>query len=854
MNGQLWKVAILAALAGTARAQTFTLLQSFDSPSAGGPTTTPGALRALDVNGDGREDIFFCAAASGPNPGAVGVIETGPSGTFVQSSLYTSGTNPVSVAPFFLLGTPRVVAGTGGNPRFFQRTSGTWQGWTLNDIPISGAGPVVAGSFGPAGSAVTVAGIRPYTATSVLLTSRTNPAGGCSGFPGSDSWQQAPFSTGTLIAAPLADAGYVSPDLVAFSPESGAAEVYRVDGVVNGLCCNTGTDCPVSPGGLVVVSVASILNLPQPVAAAAGDFDGDGDNDLAFLCRGDQTLRVFLNNGQGSFTAGPTLSVPPGAVALSSGLLSDDGLADLVVACASPAGNQLVVYGTEGPASFRVAATIATTGDPTSVVVGRFTSDTRPDIAVSTASDRKVTIYQNNSFSLCAQARTWTQRVTAPTATPSGRYLSASAYDSLRALVFMFGGDRGDGFRYGDLWRWDGFAWSAAPSTNPPSARRGPALIYDSDRDRVVLFGGDSASGPTSEHWELNPQTGAWTDRTGSLSVRPPARWAHAMVYDSSRHRAVLYGGVNADGSSRDDTWLFDGTAWAQGPAAPPGLGARNSAGMVYDSLRRQTILFGGGSGANPISSDTWVFDGTSWSQLQTAGGPPAPRFGPGMAYDPVAARVVLMGGVGGSPLVPLGDSWELSGIQWLPVGADHPGARSPSMMAYHAGRSQTVLFSGYAPGFPAETWAFSGPQIRTQPASLVLAPGQTATFTVEATDPALVLSYHWHHGTTPVGTNSPVLTIPNISAPDSGPYTVDVQFPCGTDVSRPATLTVQSCYPNCDGSTAAPVLNVQDFGCFLVRFAQGDPYANCDGSTTPPVLNVQDFTCFLQRFAQGCP
>ncbi len=61
-------------------------------------------------------------------------------------------------------------------------------------------------------------------------------------------------------------------------------------------------------------------------------------------------------------------------------------------------------------------------------------------------------------------------------------------------------------------------------------------------------------------------------------------------------------------------------------------------------------------------------------------------------------------------------------------------------------------------------------------------------------------------------------------------------------------------CYPNCDGSTAQPVLNVGDFTCFLQRFAAGETYANCDGSTAAPTLNVGDFTCFLQRFAAGCP
>ncbi|MEX2217944.1 MAG: GC-type dockerin domain-anchored protein [Phycisphaerales bacterium] len=61
-------------------------------------------------------------------------------------------------------------------------------------------------------------------------------------------------------------------------------------------------------------------------------------------------------------------------------------------------------------------------------------------------------------------------------------------------------------------------------------------------------------------------------------------------------------------------------------------------------------------------------------------------------------------------------------------------------------------------------------------------------------------------------------------------------------------------CYANCDGSTAAPTLNIADFGCFLQRYAAGEPYANCDGSTNSPVLNVADFGCFLQRFAAGCP
>jgi hypothetical protein len=82
------------------------------------------------------------------------------------------------------------------------------------------------------------------------------------------------------------------------------------------------------------------------------------------------------------------------------------------------------------------------------------------------------------------------------------------------------------------------------------------------------------------------------------------------------------------------------------------------------------------------------------------------------------------------------------------------------------------------------------------------------------------------------------------------------------SDSSRPVSMYVSriqycgpdlTCYANCDASTTTPLLNVNDFTCFLQAYAIGEPYANCDGSTTQPELNVQDFTCFLQKFGMGC-
>ena len=66
-------------------------------------------------------------------------------------------------------------------------------------------------------------------------------------------------------------------------------------------------------------------------------------------------------------------------------------------------------------------------------------------------------------------------------------------------------------------------------------------------------------------------------------------------------------------------------------------------------------------------------------------------------------------------------------------------------------------------------------------------------------------------------------------------------------------TFAGSPCYANCDQSAAAPVLNANDFQCFLNKFAAGDSYANCDNSTAAPVLNANDFQCFLNSFAAGC-
>lgn len=69
------------------------------------------------------------------------------------------------------------------------------------------------------------------------------------------------------------------------------------------------------------------------------------------------------------------------------------------------------------------------------------------------------------------------------------------------------------------------------------------------------------------------------------------------------------------------------------------------------------------------------------------------------------------------------------------------------------------------------------------------------------------------------------------------------------------STWIVPPCYANCDCSSAPPVLNANDFNCFLNKYAAGiTSYVNCDESSAVPLLNANDFLCYLNKYAAGCP
>jgi len=77
------------------------------------------------------------------------------------------------------------------------------------------------------------------------------------------------------------------------------------------------------------------------------------------------------------------------------------------------------------------------------------------------------------------------------------------------------------------------------------------------------------------------------------------------MAYDAGLGSVVLFGGSDGAGGQDNETWLWNGTNWKEiRPATVPA--ARWNAGMDYDPIENELLLFGGFS--STALGDTWIF------------------------------------------------------------------------------------------------------------------------------------------------------------------------------------------------------------------------------------------------------
>jgi uncharacterized repeat protein (TIGR01451 family) len=299
-----------------------------------------------------------------------------------------------------------------------------------------------------------------------------------------------------------------------------------------------------------------------------------------------------------------------------------------------------------------------------------------------------------------------------PNGYPDARYAHGMVYNAAGDQVLVFGG-QGSQVAFEDAWAWSGSTWYVLISGRNPGKRENQSMAYDSVRGKVVLFGGNAQCPNTTycgDTWLWDGTN--WTSQFPSTS--PPARGGGLMSFDAARSETVLFGGYTnvcvggvCGTSYYNDTWIWNGSTWTQRfpPSQPPFSGP--STLMTYDAGHQQTVLVDFFN--QPVS--TWIWDGSSWTKMNPVNSP-SPRSGGALAFDPVSQKVILFGGSVSGLL--LNDTWAWDGTTWTLLNpTNSPATRSNHAMAIDNSIGQIIVTGGFSAAGNAvahnDTWTWDG-------------------------------------------------------------------------------------------------------------------------------------------------
>ncbi|MFZ0214201.1 MAG: FG-GAP-like repeat-containing protein [Candidatus Acidiferrales bacterium] len=131
-----------------------------------------------------------------------------------------------------------------------------------------------------------------------------------------------------------------------------------------------------------------------PVAVVSADFNGDGNADLAVANHNDNTVSIFLGNGDGTFNSNGTLATGNGPDALVTADFNGDGFTDLAVL--NQTDNTVSIFLGNGDGTFALKGTYATGTNPVAMVSGDFNNDGHTDLAIVNQTDNTVSILLGN--------------------------------------------------------------------------------------------------------------------------------------------------------------------------------------------------------------------------------------------------------------------------------------------------------------------------------------------------------------------------------------------------------------------------------------------------------------------------
>lgn len=306
-----------------------------------------------------------------------------------------------------------------------------------------------------------------------------------------------------------------------------------------------------------------------------------------------------------------------------------------------------------------------------------------------------------------------------PANSPSPRYFGRMVYDEKIDKVVLFGGIACDNNlgcssneSNAETWLWDGSDWSnITPTTGPPS-RYEFAMTYNPDTQQVLVYGGclaENCDTPGADLWAFDGTS--WS--LVNAAATPGPRYMTQLAYDRAHQQLVLFSGFPGiannvtPGRVLNDTWTFDGATWTQQTPANSPI-ERYGGGLVWDSARQRLVLYGGlswkqSARTDVYRQDTWIWDGSNWTQQQTAS---APRRSAeiGFVYNDSLGKEVYFGGnrlivcdhgtcPWGSDLSWYDDqTWVLDASGWARPAAAEPEERSHALITYDSATNQVIM------------------------------------------------------------------------------------------------------------------------------------------------------------------
>jgi hypothetical protein len=249
-----------------------------------------------------------------------------------------------------------------------------------------------------------------------------------------------------------------------------------------------------------------------------------------------------------------------------------------------------------------------------------------------------------------------------------------------------------------------------AEITIKPPARGAHSMVFDPHNDVAVIFGGFNLAGgwhSLGDTWTYSYTDNSWTQLT--LTPRPSARSNHAMVYCNQTNEIILYGGDVVT-----DTWSFDceTQTWSQ-VVTSTNPGVHHSLALAYDPQENAVILFGGFDGEGMDTDDTWKFDCDTrdWTEMSPSTAPLS-RYGCVMVYDESINLIVLTAG-NTATQGHQDDTWVYNATantwtELTPTGT--PDELKWPMMAYDSVNEKCILFGGQIGDTAVDhTWVYDG-------------------------------------------------------------------------------------------------------------------------------------------------